>query len=145
MQCPACDKVLSEVKYGTVLVDVCEQGCGGTWFDAFELSKVDEPHESPGSPAPHVAHNQRFTLDSDVKRRCPRCVTQAMRRRFHSPKCRVEIDECPQCGGIWLDPGELERIRAEISKGGGGGGLSKTEVSKLAYQYLVDLRGEQQV
>ena len=145
MQCPACDQVLVEVKYGAVLVDVCEQGCGGCWFDAFELGRVDEPHEHPGSPAPHAASNQRYTLDESRKRACPRCVDQPMRRRFYSPKRRVEIDECPRCGGIWLDAGELERIRVEVGKGSGGGTLAKLEVSKLAYQYLVDLRGEQAI
>ena len=145
MQCPACDKVLVEVRYGTVLVDVCEHGCGGTWFDAFELSKIDEPHEHSGPPAPHVASNKRFRLDEATKRPCPRCAGQPMRRRFYSPKRRVEIDECPQCGGIWLDAGELERIRAEVGQGAGGGSLSKLELTKLTYQYLADLRGEEAV
>lgn len=37
---------------------------------------------------------------------CPRCnVTLLM-----SEKQGVEIDYCPQCRGIWLDRGELEKI-----------------------------------
>ncbi len=27
----------------------------------------------------------------------------------------VTVDRCPTCTGIWLDPGELERIRDAIS------------------------------
>jgi len=34
-------------------------------------------------------------------------------RHFSSPTRAVMIDECPTCGGIWLDSGELERIRAD--------------------------------
>ncbi|MCA9779193.1 MAG: zf-TFIIB domain-containing protein [Candidatus Eremiobacteraeota bacterium] len=32
----------------------------------------------------------------------------------------VEIDKCPKCGGVWLDPGELELLlkRAKGSKNG---------------------------
>jgi len=32
----------------------------------------------------------------------------------------VEIDKCPTCGGVWLDPGELELLlkRAKGSKNG---------------------------
>ena len=32
----------------------------------------------------------------------------------------VEIDKCPNCGGVWLDPGELELLmkRAKGSKNG---------------------------
>ncbi len=145
MQCPACDKVLTEMHYGHILVDVCDHGCGGTWFDAFELNKVDEPHELPGSPAPHVASNKKFTFDAPAKRFCPRCSQQPMRRRFFSPKRRVEIDECPQCGGIWLDAGELERIRAELGRAAGGGALSSGELTKLTYQYLKELRGDDPV
>lgn len=37
---------------------------------------------------------------------CPKCnVTLLM-----SEKQGVEIDYCPQCRGIWLDRGELEKI-----------------------------------
>jgi Zn-finger nucleic acid-binding protein len=32
-------------------------------------------------------------------------------RRFYSPKHQIEIDECANCGGIWLDAEELEQIR----------------------------------
>ncbi len=34
-----------------------------------------------------------------------------MMRRFFSPKKQIEIDECPDCGGIWLDAEELDGIR----------------------------------
>ena len=33
-----------------------------------------------------------------------------LRRRF-SAGVPVQIDECPQCGGIWLDSDELTQIR----------------------------------
>ena len=33
----------------------------------------------------------------------------------------VEIDYCPQCRGVWLDRGELDKI-IERTRGGGGGG-----------------------
>jgi Zn-finger nucleic acid-binding protein len=34
-----------------------------------------------------------------------------LKRRMFSPKVAVEIDECPACGGFWLDAGELQQIR----------------------------------
>ena len=39
--------------------------------------------------------------------KCPVCkdVTLLM-----SERCGVEIDYCPECRGIWLDRGELEKI-----------------------------------
>ena len=34
-----------------------------------------------------------------------------MQQHFFSIKRKVEIDECPGCGGIWLDAGELSELR----------------------------------
>ena len=48
MKCPACFSELSSVTIGQLTVDMCRGGCGGTWFDAFELQQVDESHESAG-------------------------------------------------------------------------------------------------
>jgi Zn-finger nucleic acid-binding protein len=36
---------LREVTTGVLVVDVCDGGCGGIWFDAGELRRVDEAHE----------------------------------------------------------------------------------------------------
>jgi uncharacterized protein len=33
---------------GSVTVDACRGGCGGLWFDRYELMKVDEADESAG-------------------------------------------------------------------------------------------------
>ena len=37
-----------------------------------------------------------------------------MLRHFSSVKRRVTVDECPSCGGYWLDVGELAAIRTEF-------------------------------
>jgi len=48
MNCPACNRELKEKPVSGIKVDVCENGCGGIWFDNFELKKVDEKHEAIG-------------------------------------------------------------------------------------------------
>ena len=48
MQCPACYNQLSPFQVGNVTVDVCQGGCGGIWFDAFELQRVDDQAEAAG-------------------------------------------------------------------------------------------------
>jgi Zn-finger nucleic acid-binding protein len=37
---------------------------------------------------------------------CPRCSNELRAQRREG----VEIDVCPQCGGVWLDRGELDRL-----------------------------------
>jgi len=44
------------------------------------------------------------TRKSEQQNKCPRCCVDLKEREYH----HVKIDECPQCGGVWLDKGELQ-------------------------------------
>lgn len=114
MNCPACENQLSEMEAGGIKVDVC-RACGGIWFDNFELMKVDEPHESAGEALLDIAGGESVEVDHDRARSCPRCDDMSLRRHFFSPLKQVEVDECPGCGGIWLDVGELAALRSQFS------------------------------
>ena len=39
--------------------------------------------------------------------KCPHCDNQAL---VMSERQGVEIDYCPQCRGVWLDRGELDKL-----------------------------------
>lgn len=41
--------------------------------------------------------------------KCPKCGGSLKARSFQ----KIEIDQCNGCGGIWLDPGELEQVAAK--------------------------------
>ena len=41
---------------------------------------------------------------------CPLCVDQVLDERFSHG---IEVDVCPNCKGVWLDRGELERLAAQ--------------------------------
>jgi len=47
--------------------------------------------------------------------KCPKCGCDLQEREHH----HVKVDECVECGGIWLDKGELEMIE-EFDKRGSG-------------------------
>jgi hypothetical protein len=95
-------------------VDVCEGGCGGVWFDNFELRKVDEA----GAEAIRgVPRDLSLHVDLKSRRRCPKCAGQWMMRRYFSRLKRTLIDECPECAGIWLDAGEFDAIQRELAEG----------------------------
>ncbi len=98
---------------GTVTVDVCLGGCGGIWFDNFELKKLEDPSEPAGQMLVNVKKSDDLQIDYAKRRNCPRCLDVIMMRHFFSPRRRVEVDECPSCGGYWLDAGELAAIREE--------------------------------
>src|SRR5207245_1892020 len=72
MQCPACGNRMTEVKTGDITVDACTGGCGGLWFDHFELRKVDEPAQSAGESLLNIPQNPKVTVDQSQRRKCPR-------------------------------------------------------------------------
>ena len=111
MKCPRTGTVLKEIEIEGVKVDISE-ACGGVWFDNFELKNFDEVHESAGEKLIELMSRYRNDdIDLSQKLNSPRHPEVVMKRRFFSPKRQIEIDECPQCGGIWLDAGELTKIR----------------------------------
>ena len=115
MKCPACGNTLTEKTIGGVPLDVCEGGCGGVWFDWFELQKFDESHEHAGEELLSISRDENVVIDHEQKRNCPRCGDIVMMQHFFSPKMEVEVDECPKCGGYWLDTGELHHIRDQFA------------------------------
>ena len=39
--------------------------------------------------------------------KCPTCITPDL---LMTERLSIEIDYCPQCRGVWLDRGELDKI-----------------------------------
>jgi len=144
MKCPACFNQLKQMQVGTLVVDVCDGGCGGVWFDAFELQRVDEEQEAAGERLLEIRRDERIKVDSSRKRECPRCEGIKLKRHFSSATRNVEVDECPNCGGYWLDAGELAQIRLEkrqatLEQQAGQVHLSP-EVMRYLYRMQVEMR-----
>lgn len=131
--CPACDNVLTQTKVSNIVVDVCQDGCGGIWFDKNELKNFDEKHEIADGLL-NIKKNENIKVDYNRERRCPKCGIKLF-RHFSSIKMQIEIDECTRCEGFWLDDKELESIRNEF----------ENEAEKLAaseeyfHNYAVEL------
>jgi Zn-finger nucleic acid-binding protein len=142
MKCPACFNNLSEIQVGSLKVDVCEGGCGGIWFDAFELQRVDDEHEIEGDRLLHIRRDDRTHVDLQRKRECPRCPDMKLKRHFFSARREVEVDQCPNCGGYWLDYGELAAIRAERSQGARSSKAQQTGISTEVIRYLYRLQND---
>lgn len=43
---------------------------------------------------------------------CPKCGMELVEIKYKE----IEIDECPNCKGFWLDAGELEKVVSETDK-----------------------------
>jgi len=106
MNCPACGRPLLIAEHEGMDLAVCQDGCGGAWFekstirrlaacDETELQRLaDAIRRNPGQPPP-----------TRGRRSCPRCHGRLLQRRL-SRKRPFEIGVCPDCSGVWLDHAE---------------------------------------
>ncbi len=131
MKCPACGNIMEQMDAGDITVDVCKGGCGGIWFDQLKLKKVYESNKSAGERLLEIDRNDNIKIDHSKRRNCPKCVDMIMMRHFFSVKKEVEVDECPKCGGIWLDYGKLGKIQKQFN--------SEEEKKKAAEAYFSDI------
>ncbi len=131
MKCPVCGNGLTQMTAGGITVDACKGGCGGLWFDNYELMKVDEADESAGEELLDIERDPNRKIDLGQRLDCPKGDDVVMMRHFFSVKRGVTVDECPACGGHWLDPGELATIRTEYA--------SEEERERAAAEYFSEL------
>jgi len=118
---------------GRITVDACKGGCASIWFDRYELMRVDESDESAGEGLLEIERDPDLQVDLSQRLSCPRCPEVVMMRHFFSAKRQVVVDECPNCGGHWLNPGELRTIRTEYA--------SEEERERAAQAYFSEVFG----
>jgi len=140
MKCPACFNELTKKQVGSVEVDVCQGGCGGIWFDAFELQRVDEERERAGDHLLYIERDENVVVDPSRKRQCPRCEGMKLMRHFFSAKRRIEVDQCPNCNGYWLNADELAAVRSEKAQEEKLGEAARSTVSAETIRYLYRLQ-----
>lgn len=110
MECPVCQKTMTEQDFGGVKVDVCNAGCKGIWFDWLELKNLDEKNEGMGDLLKQALNSEHHKDVNRDRINCPKCQ-HPMAAHFYQSSKEVTVDECYQCGGFYLDSGELEIIR----------------------------------
>ena len=118
MDCPKCTGKLEEKPIEHVLVDACFV-CEGIWFDAGELEKVLKA-DSQDFDFIDVGHEEfngeelsDYAKELDEKPGlCPRCTDKTIFVRGpYKGKRKVTVDVCPRGHGLWLDGGEIKKLR----------------------------------
>ena len=140
MKCPACFNSLTEIRIEGIAIDVCQGGCGGAWFDAFELQRLEKFAGNSNAMIGTISRNPSIKVDATRKRDCPRCEAIKLQRHFFSSRRRVEVDQCPNCGGYWLDSGELESIRQEQAESAAVAETRGAGVSLAAIRHLYRMK-----
>jgi Zn-finger nucleic acid-binding protein len=98
------------MKNAELSYNVCEN-CGSLWLDAGELDKM----------AFQVAGSIEFCSDKEdktpeTKKKCPRCDDCELDRVKFLGETDVILHHCRNCGGFWLDGGELNLIDRELAR-----------------------------
>ncbi len=106
MNCPKCEtKTLVAANIRGTQVDRCP-ACGGIWFDHRELGALLEESASSLRPLRGGREQDELNIKRGV---CPRDGSRLM-RVCSAEQPDVVVDSCPQCQGIWLDGGELDKL-----------------------------------
>lgn len=113
MKCPVCRRALKKIKVGNVVIDVCQGGCGGIWFDGDELNKAAKSTAAGNKVTAEITRTIEVTADEHRVIKCRHCRGVNLEQKLFSLGSGVIMDRCPKCAGVWLDYGELETIREE--------------------------------
>ena len=110
--CPRCGSQLTDRAFGSVTLDGCT-GCGGTWFDYDELTKLTRDPTTGLMDVERAFQPAIGGTETIGNMSCPRCSIGLYPFSYpHTPN--VRLDACRQCKGIWVDNGELQQIAERI-------------------------------
>lgn len=111
LECPACGKQMTKLYMAEagVNIDICLDGCGGIYFDNRELEKFDESHEKIDEILTAIEGKHFEPAEDKEVRICPVCGVPMA--KMGAANGDVQIDVCHNCGGKFLDNGELLKIR----------------------------------
>lgn len=111
LECPACGKQMTKLYMAEagVNIDICLDGCGGIYFDNRELEKFDESHEKIDEILKEIEGRHFEATEDDEVRICSVCGVPMA--KMGAANGEVQIDVCNNCGGKFLDNGELQKIR----------------------------------
>ena len=115
MKCPRCNSVLHSVEYDGQTVEVCPD-CKSEWLFAGELQKIAEHHNEVFMPEEiaslDAVNKEIFTAEKDDHNElnCPVCENVQMEHFNYGETSGVVLHKCTECGGIWMDKDQLEKI-----------------------------------
>jgi len=91
--------------------DICES-CGSLWLDKGELDKM--AYQVSGSVEYSTVGEAE--AEGEKKKECPRCEGVAMDKVNFLGVGDIVLDHCDNCGGFWLDGGELDLANEELER-----------------------------
>jgi uncharacterized protein len=115
MNCPICKRELKSAQYEGIAIEGCET-CEGHWLDAGALSQIirarqvkfDAANRRTAAKAPRTPGIPKGEGERRIS--CPSCDCPMPAFNYGSDS-GIVVNRCPECDGMWLDRGELDRIQ----------------------------------
>lgn len=128
ISCPRCTKALDRTPLGCICPD-----CEGCWFGFDQFDKVlrlsDLQLETSDIERTLEFDKPGVSLEHHVK--CPDCSLR-MKRHVYMVDSGVVVDMCRD-HGMWLDDGELSKIRKYLKATEGSPSESETKTSPVGF------------
>ena len=88
--------------------DERKKGLEEEYFQRKEREALEKLRQQLPSEEAPVSHDEIAAVPS-----CPKCGETLEEILFQE----IQVERCPECQGVWLDHGELERITNRESRG----------------------------
>jgi uncharacterized protein len=115
MKCLNCGTQMMNIqaitKKDDISYDLCEK-CGSLWLDAGELDKM--AFQVQGSI--EYCEQEKDKEPEKQAKMCPRCDGFALEKVRFLESDDIYLHYCRNCGGFWLDGGELNLVDRELAK-----------------------------
>ena len=127
LTCPACGEKMTKIFIADkgINIDICENNCGGIFFDCREFHECSSSTNEVWEIKRLLENKNFMPVDETQIRICPSCKTPMTKTKTFG----IQIDTCNNCGGIFLDNREFDRIREQIKAQ-----KKKTEVQENQYK-----------
>ena len=128
-------QVVTRSRHGAeLLLDQCG-GCGGVWFDKYELFRIGEAEARQVEGIDK--EKLRYPTGTGASLLCPVCgVTLVSFQDANIPE-NIQLLSCPKCSGFWVNHGQLSSYADfRVSRG------HKEPDPELAAEYEKMLRAE---
>jgi|GEM_PF-2525711 len=113
--CPDCKSSLAPKSFYGMTVDACPQ-CAGIFFDEGEINRVRAAGPQALSELEDMVQpTMAITSERATLRLCP-CCDKGMDTYRYQYTSKVMLDSCSDCGGLWIQDGELAAIRQYLEQ-----------------------------
>lgn len=112
INCPACATPMKRVTDPDIVIERCP-GCQGTWLDKEELNTLAT---GLAGDIEFCSFDDEIHDDEHPRRKCPKCNSVVLKKTGLLAYADIIFDSCDNCGGFFLDRGEMKKMNTRLER-----------------------------